>query len=297
MNRKEAIEYSYSILKGILLANSDFSGGRKAEIRYDFGCREYEELRKKYRLKKIAGAGSEFERAKRLMAYFSAGLTHNSLYDNHVPANALALLQYSFRNPEHGINCLTKAKILTELCLAIGIKARRVRIFPYSVYDTDSHVVTEIYDSELENWIMLDPTSNGYFINGERMPLSMLEIRNHFAENLFITLAHPKDSLEEPEKLRVKYLEGIWYICKNSFRFEVERYQGFGEKKNGNGWMDFAPAGFSVKKWRIANLTCRIETYKDRYPEIAEGFAKELASVRAQRETPIYGTAVLQSRD
>ncbi len=53
----------------------------------------------------------------------------------------MKLLTYSFENDEHGINCLNKAKILAECCLALGIFARRVFIHPFSPFDFDSHVV------------------------------------------------------------------------------------------------------------------------------------------------------------
>ena len=74
----------------------------------------------------------------------------------------MRLLAYSFQNQEHGINCLNKAKILAESCLALGIYARRVFLYPFSPYDFDSHVVCEIYEEKLRKWIMLDPTTDGY---------------------------------------------------------------------------------------------------------------------------------------
>ena len=85
-----------------------------------------------------------------MLKYLSPKLTHSPWYDGHVDCNALALLDYSLEKPEQGINCLNKAKILGEVCLALGIYARRVRFLPYSPFDFDCHVVTEIYDRTQE---------------------------------------------------------------------------------------------------------------------------------------------------
>ena len=55
-----------------------------------------------------------------MLKYLSPKLTHSPWYDGHVDCNALALLDYSLDKPEQGINCLNKAKILEEVCLALG---------------------------------------------------------------------------------------------------------------------------------------------------------------------------------
>lgn len=262
---KELYEYSLLIEQGILFMHKDFQKGEKSIITYDFNCKEYGELKEKYHLEKIAGKGSAFQKARKLLNYFAPKLAHKSDYDNHIPCNSLDLLEYSFANPEHGINCLNKSKILVELCLAIGIKARRVSIMPYSPYDMDNHVVAEIFDKKLKKWIMLDPTTNGYFIDENKIPLSMLEIRNFFAENKFLTFIACGEKTNNLLKLKEKHLETNWYIAKNSFRFVVESYQGFGRGNCESEVFDFCPIDFSIKKWQIANAQYRlnyIETHE-----------------------------------
>lgn len=91
---------------GILLNYFNFQSNNKEEITYDFNCEEYKELIEKYQLDKIAGMGTDYTRARRLLHYLSHRLTHSSWYDNHIECNALKLLEYSLNNPEHGINCL-----------------------------------------------------------------------------------------------------------------------------------------------------------------------------------------------
>lgn len=250
---------------GILFQNQEFESGNTEEIIYKFHCPEFEELRNKYDLVSIAGKGSDFVRAKRLLHYLAPRLTHSSWYDNHIECNALRLLEYCLDDPEHGINCLNKAKILVECCLALGIYARRVRIMPFSPYDFDNHVVAEIYDRTLEKWIMLDPTTDGYFIDEAKTPLSLLEMRNKFANAEFITFVLSTDSMKELRKLQAKHLEKNMYICKNLFYFQVEQYSAFGEK---GSFLHFVPRHYAIKATKQANLKYRIENLPVKYDNL-----------------------------
>lgn len=272
MKRKEMQEIAQQMLdvySGTLFHNQEFENGNADEIIYEFDCPEYEELRNKYNLVKIAGNGSDFVRAKRLLHYLAPRLTHSSWYDNHIECNALRLLEYSLDNPEQGINCLNKSKILVECCMALGIFARRVSIMPFSPYDFDNHVVTEIYDRTLEKWIMLDPTTDGYFIDEAKTPLSLLEMRSKFANAEFITFVLSTESQKDIQKLRVKHLDTNMYICKNLFYFQVEQYSTFGEK---DSFLQFIPLHYSIKRTKQANLKYRIDNLPDEY----EDFRKDL---------------------
>ncbi len=272
MTRNETQEIAQQMLdvySGILFHNQEFESGNVEEIIYEFDRPEFEELRTKYDLVKIAGKGSDFSRAKRLLHYLAPRLTHSSWYDNHIECNALRLLEYSLDNPEQGINCLNKSKILVECCMALGIFARRVRIMPFSPYDFDNHVVAEIYDRTLEKWIMLDPTTDGYFIDETKTPLSLLEMRSKFANAEFITYVHSTASLKDIHKLRAKRMDTNMYICKNLFYFRVEKYSTFGEKKS---YLNFVPLHYSIKRTEQANLKYRI----DNLPAEHEAFRKKL---------------------
>ena len=140
---------------------------------------------------------------------------------------------------------------------------------PFSPYDFDNHVVAEIYDRTLEKWIMLDPTTDGYFIDEGKTPLSLLEMRSKFANAEFITFVLSTDSLKDVRKLRVKHLDTTMYICKNLFYFKIEQYSTFGEKDK---FLHFIPLHYSVKKARQANLKYRIDNLPAEYKE----FRKEL---------------------
>ena len=169
MNKQEFLEVQeqfYDVYCGILFGLQVWQKGEdEATV-----CRldpEFDELRTRYPIERAAGRGGAFARALRLCRYLEPRLKHESMYDNHVPCNALALLDYCFERKDVGINCLNKAKILVECCLAVGIPARRVWMYPASPYDTDNHVVTEIYDRKRGGWLALDPTTGAYFIGEE----------------------------------------------------------------------------------------------------------------------------------
>ena len=278
---REIARMTLDVYSGILFQHQDFERGEAEELVYEFDCPAFEELRTKYPLAKIAGKGSDFIRAKRLLHYLAPRLTHASWYDNHVECNALKLLEYSLDNPEHGINCLNKSKILVECCLALGIFARRVVIMPFSPYDFDNHVVAEIYDRALEKWIMLDPTTDGYFIDEQKTPLSLLEIRSRFAAAEFVTYVSARDSLKDIEKLRDKYTFENMYICKNLFYFKVEKYATFGEKKE---YLHFVPCAFSIKETERANYKYRIKNIPAEKEEFRKKAEEKLAELEAFQE-------------
>lgn len=211
----QTTEEIYIFEAGILRNNLEFHSGKDFELSYDFSHESYSLLKSRYNLEKIAKEGTEFERALRLMDEFAPRLTHKSDYDNHVPMNALELLEYSLNNKNHGINCRSNAQILNEMCLSLGIFARKVWIMPYSGLDTDCHVVNEVWDSALGKWVMLDITNNTYWVDENNTPLSVLEIRQKTALAEFCTPVEVGDNTNNLQRLKEKHIGNFLYIVKN----------------------------------------------------------------------------------
>lgn len=205
----------YIMEAGILRNNLDFHDGTDYEFNYDFSHENYAQLKSKYKIENTAKDGTEFERALRLMDEYAPRLTHKSNYDNHVPMNSLDLLEYSLDNKSQGINCRAKAQILNEMCLSLGIYARKVWIMPYSRYDSDCHVVNEVWDSTLNKWVMLDITNNEYWVDENNTPLSVLEIRNKAANQEFCTPIEVVDKTDNLQRLKQKHIGDFLYIVKN----------------------------------------------------------------------------------
>jgi len=243
---KENWEELLNIYKGILFNNCNFANGINEKLVYNFECPQFSILKEKYRLESIANQGSELEKAINLLSFFAPRIIHKGNFQNSIGCNAIDLLEYCLDKSENGINCLNKSKILQECCLALGIYARRIWLMPYSPYDTDNHVVIEIYDFDLKKWIMLDMTSNGYFVNSDGLPLSILEMRDNFAKNTFCefiktTKTHDKFFADmQTERLYYKQ-----YFAKNLCYLFVEAQNEF---ENNNKRFAFIPQNFDLVK-------------------------------------------------
>jgi len=220
----------YIMEAGILRNNLEFAEGEDISFVYDFSHEDYTKLIEQYGIRDIAGEGSEFERALRLMNEFAPRLTHKSNYDNSVEMTALSLLEHSLDNRRNGINCRNKAQILNEMCLALGMYSRKVWIMPNaSGYDSDCHVVNEVWDTELGKWVMLDITNNEYWADGNGVPLSVLEIRDKGAMREFCTPVRMGDNTDDLAKLKEKNIGDFLYIMKNMTYMEYCSEYGVGE--------------------------------------------------------------------
>ena len=279
---QEQIRYLYL---GILNNYPELADEAEAQLTYDFAAKEWAGLRSRYALAEIAGNGTAFERARRLLHHFAPRLTHCSYYDNHVECNALQLLSYSYENPEHGINCLNKSKILAECCLALGICARRVFIQPFSPFDFDSHVVCEIFDEALGKWIMLDPTTDGYFVDGDRTPLSMLEIREHFLSSRFLTFVSSAGRGRDLQKTALRNENINLYVLKNCFLISFEQYNGFGKRP---GSIYLVPKGYSVLRNQELNCRFRIEHIPKEHLDLLPAQEKYLQEIHQSKEPVAY---------
>ena len=147
---------------------------------------------------------------------------------------------------------------------------------PCSPSDLDNHVVTEIFDRSLDKWIMLDCTTDGYFIDENRQPLSLLEMREHFANDTFVTYVPSAETAFDLEILRDTYAAENAYICKNLFYLVAEQVSTFGAENRQR--LFFVPQNFSVKHTRIAATRFKLNHLPDEHKnlkETLEAFLKE----------------------
>lgn len=261
MNRQEARQMNETLLNvycGILFHARSFEPGEAVTFSYQFDCPEFERLRAAYPIERVAGRGGEFERALRLCRWLAPRLKHKGDFDNSVPCNALALMDYCFEKPDVGINCVNKAKILVECCLSLGIYARRLWMFPLSPYDMDNHVVAEVFDRRLNKWILLDPTTGGYFSDGAK-PLSALEARACYAENGRVTVVLNRQAPGKIDELIQKpgNLELNAYYAKNFYRLCVETASGFGKVEEARH-ANLLPVGVNMQQQETENMRYRI---------------------------------------
>lgn len=276
-------EQLFDIYSGILFNTRDFDAGKQAEITYHFACPEYQTLIGMYHIDVIAGEGTAFQRAERLLHWMSPKLTHKPDYDNHVPMNSLDLLEYSLDRPEQGINCRNKSVILTECCLALGIYARRVYIMPYSPYDMDNHVVTEIFDPDMDKWVMLDPSTDGIFTDEKGIPLSLLELRERFAQHKPAAF-----SGSEPEA------DMNAYFAKNLFRLMADGNNGFGTADQRT--LYFTPPGYRVRENKLASMEFRQAQIPPDAIRARKLFSEALERAKAEPEPESCALAALEGK-
>lgn len=77
-------EQVYIMEIGILKNNLKFCTDGDYEFSYDFEHEDYATLIEQYGIDEIAGEGSDFERAARLMSYLAPRLTHESNFQSPV---------------------------------------------------------------------------------------------------------------------------------------------------------------------------------------------------------------------
>lgn len=289
MNKREEKEVGKRFLEvysGILFNSPTFEIGQKVVCSYDFTNPKYEELKSRYPIFQVAGKGGDFERALRICKWLAANLSHQGDFSltSNIEYNSISLLDYAFGKKDHGINCVGKAKILVESCLALGIFARRIGLYPNSPFDMDNHVVAEIYDRKREKWIMLDPSSGGYFTDGKN-PLSCLEMRENFAYNAGGSIVLPRQKSMNLEKLNEKNISWNFYYAKNCYYMTVETVLGFGENNADCAYL--LPAGFDYKANRKLNAEYMLK------PALEEGWSEAAIISLEERVRNFDGVAPL----
>ena len=240
---------------------------------YDYNAPEYDNLRMKYRIDKVAGNGSELDKALNLMQWCSENVLHNGGTKDveFIPKTSVDILDYAFqKGREYGVYCRLQAIVFTECCLALGIKSRILHCLPFSPNDFDTHVVSMVYISDMAKWIMLDASNNRYFVNSDKTILSPMEIRSKLAYNDNIECNVPDDNYK-------------MYMAKNMFYFKSPQLNTFGsdlltEQKT----IYCIPCGFDVLEREIAYCQYAIKNTPE---EFAEDWKRALSTY--QKRTSI----------
>ncbi len=238
--------------------HTKFQASDEITIQYERNEPEYALLEDNYHISEIAGK-SDLEKALNLLGWVNQHIRHKGDYDRSDKQDSLTLLEAAF-DKDYGINCLAMSIVLCECLLAVKIKARVMYMMPQNVEDDDNHVVVEAYVSDLNKWIMLDPTYGSYCINSEGKILNLYEIRNHivrdeayrFSENMNYN-GTKVDDIDDVKD----------YYAKNLFFLRCKAVQGYGKHREYGNMLEIAPAGFDVHKRMVENIRFRIKMYGD----------------------------------
>lgn len=250
----------YDLYSGIIKMTEDFrDDGKDITINYLLDA-DYNDLCESYKLNEIAGTKTDFDKAVNLLNWISSNIYHYGNYDNHITNKATELFHYALgKGEEYGINCRSLSLALTECLLAIGIKARTIYIMPFSPYDFDNHVVCEAWISEMDKWIMLDPTYNLY-ASFNNIPLNIYELRGLLANQEEVYYNNEANYNGTP----INKDELTTYYAKDLFRFMLSDIQGSNsENIEGRRLINITPCGYDVKQFTLVNIDFRIKRCGD----------------------------------
>ena len=249
---KEASDGSnlYNIFRGALFSFNTYSkDDAPITLKYDT-AQEYADICALYRLNDIVTEGTTYNKCVSLIAYLSAHLSHNPAYDNHIKTGLADLLEFAWDGEKkESLNSVCLAYILRSFFLSQNITARMVYMFPFSPYDSDSHVVTEAWLEEQQKWVMFDPTYNCCIPDENGILLSVAELREALSrrEKLFLSAgaSYNQKSLttKEEENLAAFY-------AKNCFFFKINERQTLSGAANGQTVL-IIPDGFDYDKYML----------------------------------------------
>ena len=205
-----------------------------------------QELRSAFRLDRVAGQGSEFDRQLGLLRWVH-GLTKHAVNPSRPEQiNALHLIRLC-RDEGKRINCWMFATILTEVYLAMGYPARLVHLLPSTPKPRESHFVTSVYSTQFNKWIMMDPDAMAYVTGEEGTPLGVHEIRERLAGGGILRVNRDIDlycgRLPGRGLRRALYKT---YLAKNLFRYYAPVHSVFdlGSRPGGRTFIEWRPQGY-----------------------------------------------------
>lgn len=248
---------SYDMFTGALRMFDVFQEG-EAKIQY-VSHPSLAVLNERYFLTEIAGEGNTFDRANRLLVWLAARICHKGDYDSSL-TNAVDLLDYSLdKGLESGINCLSLSVALTEMCLSVGIFARRMSMMPLSPYDGDNHVVCEVWLPEEQRWVMMDPSYGGFVTDENGKALSLLSLRQILASRGEVRFS---DGFHYNGDRNLDFEDIKCYYAKNLFYFKWLEVQTFdSDHFAGNRTLYLTPVGYDPVRSQLTCIDYKIKTF------------------------------------
>ena len=241
---------SYDLYTSLLKMHDAFRPtDEDVALAVDMRAPELAELRERYALDRIAGKGSSFDRAVRVMDWLTTHVRHNGMCNPEGRRCAMTALQYAFDQPERGVNCAWLAATLTECLLSLGTPARTIFIMPFAPYDCDNHVVTHMWTGA--QWVMLDPTTNSYAMDKAGNLLDVFGLRALLADQQEVVFSEGLRYNGQPCSAE----DQRDYLAKNLFWFQLAEVSAHANSRN--GLLTIAPVGYDANRRDLLNLSYR----------------------------------------
>lgn len=161
----------------ILQANAKYGGGKVGvQYRYEMGSKEpIKAFIKENGIDELLQAKTtDAQRMLALMNFVCDTFKHDG--ESGMPEKQDTMSVINYAKKRGSIECRGLSIILSDLCRAYGIPAKSIKGGPSPRESASCHVVVHAYSSELQQWIMLDPTYRLVLQNeaGQYMNLPML---------------------------------------------------------------------------------------------------------------------------
>jgi hypothetical protein len=215
-------------------------------------------LKERYALDKLAQGRSDVDACLKAMEWAFCRLLYKESGEFHGSLHATEILNFS-RSNRVGLNCLCHTTVLTETLLAMGFKARSISCLPIDVVPSDNHVVTMVFISSLDKWVMLDAALCCYITDNNETMLSIPEIRQSLIDDTalevcaysrFLNTKSPNSGYAAFDKT-----EYLAYLYKNFFRFMSCAVQGADPTPGDNIFYMLVPDGYLAYNTEQKNIS------------------------------------------
>ncbi len=172
------------------------------------------EIRDYFQLDQLYNAEADtWTKALAIGQFVASNIPHDNQEIDPEHRNAIDLWEYT-KNIAPAFNCRLHSILTFELLLAAGLDARYITCMSGDEYDTDCHVMNEVWLPELGKWAMIDTDMDGNYASDlDDTPLSLREIREHYISGEQMQY-HPRF-----KKASTKVNEHYAYMAKNTYWF------------------------------------------------------------------------------
>ncbi len=195
----------------------------------DSAAEELEKIRTGFDICRYFKGASVSERILSLMDF-----VHSELYfvGDHAAPGAMNTDEIMKVRKTGALFCICFATVLTEMLLALGIKAVRISCMPF-LFDGDCHVGVMAFLPDVNKWGYFDPTFNTYFYGQNGVVLDVFEVRKLYESRRTVNFRHI--TIDKQWVLTMNGEEYAsyddWYreyMQKNLFRFFVPQKSEYG---------------------------------------------------------------------
>lgn len=174
------------------------------------------DTRIRFNLDSVAGTGDELSRMCNLLHFVHETVRHDGSSPwPEVPFNFGALYDIC-QTDNRGLNCRFMAIMLTELLLAEGIPARYLTCLPkFNDTDSDCHVITAAWSSQLGKWVWLDPTWDTWVKDENDVMLGPAEVRQRLIDGKPLKISENANWNHQSKATVDDYLND--YMAKNLY--------------------------------------------------------------------------------